>query len=67
MLTFHVTKTDHLLYFGTILVLGIFGFISEGAAEGAVPALKGVIPHYDGEVMAPLANSIFPDIPVLSN
>ena len=68
LLTFHVTKTDSiptLLWY--YLVLGIFGFISEGATEGAVPALKGVIPHYDGDVMAPFANTIFPDIPALSN
>eukprot|EP00578_Thalassiosira_sp_NH16_P009364 CAMPEP_0181122444 /NCGR_PEP_ID=MMETSP1071-20121207/25316_1 /TAXON_ID=35127 /ORGANISM="Thalassiosira sp., Strain NH16" /LENGTH=253 /DNA_ID=CAMNT_0023207413 /DNA_START=47 /DNA_END=808 /DNA_ORIENTATION=+ len=51
---------------GRLAMLGIFGFISEGATEGAVPALKGIIPHYDGDVMAPLANSIFPDIPALS-
>ena len=41
-------------------MLGIFGFISEGATEGSVPALTGVIPHYDGDVMAPLGTSIIP-------
>jgi len=50
---------------GRLAMLGIFGFISEGASEGAVPALKGIIPHYDGNVMAPLGTSIFPDIPAL--
>jgi len=51
---------------GRAAMLGIFGFISEGAAEGSVPALKGIIPHYDGDFMAPFATSIFPDIPALS-
>lgn len=51
---------------GRLAMLGIFGFISEGASEGAVPALKGIIPHYDGDVMAPFATSIFPDIPGLT-
>ena len=45
---------------GRLAMLGIFGFISEGATEGSVPALAGVIPHYDGDVMAPLGTSIIP-------
>jgi len=45
---------------GRLAMLGIFGFISEGATEGSVPALTGVIPHYDGDVMAPLGTSIIP-------
>lgn len=45
---------------GRLAMLGIFGFLSEAKIEGSVPALKGVIPHYDGEFMAPLATSIFP-------
>ena len=32
-------------------MLGIFGFLAEGKVEGSVPALKGIIPHYGGEVM----------------
>lgn len=51
---------------GRLAMLGIFGFISEGAVEGSVPGLKGIIPHYDGDVMQPFATSIFPDIPALS-
>lgn len=51
---------------GRLAMLGIFGFISEGAAEGAVPGLKGVISHYDGDVMAPFATSIFANIPALN-
>jgi len=51
---------------GRLAMLGIFGFISEGATEGAVPALKGIIPHYDGDVMAPFAHSIFPEIAALN-
>lgn len=45
---------------GRLAMLGIFGFVSEGQVEGSVPALKGVIPHYDGDVMQPFATSIFP-------
>jgi len=48
---------------GRLAMLGIFGFLSEAKIEGSVPALKGIIPHYDGEVMAPLAKSILPSIP----
>mmetsp|Transcript_26802 Transcript_26802/g.38306 ORF Transcript_26802/g.38306 Transcript_26802/m.38306 type:complete len:253 (-) Transcript_26802:195-953(-) len=51
---------------GRLAMLGIFGFISEGATEGAVPALKGVISHYDGDVMAPFADSIFPSLAALN-
>mmetsp|Transcript_3644 Transcript_3644/g.5027 ORF Transcript_3644/g.5027 Transcript_3644/m.5027 type:complete len:255 (+) Transcript_3644:136-900(+) len=47
---------------GRLAMLGIFGFLSEAKIEGSVPALKGVIPHYDGEVMAPLAKSILPHL-----
>jgi len=45
---------------GRLAMLGIFGFVSEAKMEGAVPALKGIIPHYDGDVMAPLSHSLFP-------
>jgi len=45
---------------GRLAMLGIFGFLSEQKITGAVPILKGVVPHYDGEVMAPLAKSILP-------
>ncbi len=48
-----------------LTMLGISGFVSEGATEGAVPALKGIIPYYSGDVMAPFATSIFPYIPAL--
>mmetsp|Transcript_18267 Transcript_18267/g.27164 ORF Transcript_18267/g.27164 Transcript_18267/m.27164 type:complete len:252 (+) Transcript_18267:38-793(+) len=51
---------------GRLAMLGIFGFISEGATEGSVPALKGIISHYDGDVMAPFATSIFPSFPALN-
>jgi hypothetical protein len=47
---------------GRLAMLGIFGFISEAKIEGSVPALKGVIPHYDGEFMAPFATSLFPSL-----
>jgi len=47
---------------GRLAMLGIFGFLSEQKIEGSVPALKGIVSHYDGEVMAPLAKSILPHI-----
>ncbi len=50
---------------GRLAMLGIFGFLSEQKIEGSVPALKGIVPHYDGEVMAPLAKSILPSLPSL--
>lgn len=50
---------------GRLAMIGIFGFLAEGKIEGSVPLLKGVIPHYDGDVMAPLANSVFLKIPDL--
>jgi len=40
---------------GRLAMLGIFGFLSEQTIEGSVPALKGIVKHYDGEIMAPLA------------
>lgn len=47
---------------GRLAMLGIFGFLSEGKVEGSVPALKGIIPHYDGEPMAPFTDSILPKL-----
>lgn len=48
---------------GRLAMLGIFGFLSAQTIEGSVPALKGVVPAYSGEVMAPLTKSILPVIP----
>lgn len=42
---------------GRAAMLGIFGFLSEQCAEGSVPLLKGVVPHYDGEPMAPFVTN----------
>ena len=50
---------------GRLAMIGIMGFLAEGKVEGSVPLLTGVIPHYDGEVMAPFSNSILPKIDVL--
>jgi len=50
---------------GRLAMLGMFGFLAEGKVEGSVPLLKGVIPHYDGDFMAPLAKSVLPKIPDL--
>jgi hypothetical protein len=47
---------------GRAAMLGIIAFLSEAKAPGAVPALKGVIPAYSGEPMAPFDHSIFPSL-----
>ena len=41
-------------------MIGIMGFLAESKVEGSVPVLKGIIPSYAGEVMAPLNDSILP-------
>jgi len=50
---------------GRLAMIGIMGFLAAGKVEGSVPLLKGVIPHYDGEVMAPFSTSILPKVDVL--
>ena len=45
---------------GRLAQIGILGFLSEGKMEGSVPALKGIIPAYAGEPMAPFSESILP-------
>lgn len=47
---------------GRLAMLGIFGFLCEAKIPGSVPALKGIIPAYDGEVMAPFSTSILPHL-----
>jgi hypothetical protein len=42
---------------GRAAQLGIFGFISEQKIPGSVPMLSGLVPHYDGEFMAPFTNA----------
>jgi hypothetical protein len=44
---------------GRLAMLGIMGFCAEAKIPGSVPLLKGVIAPYDGEFMAPFANSVF--------
>merc|ERR1712157_362289 len=46
---------------GRLTVLGIFSIISEATVPGSVPALKDMIPPYDGNVMIPFSGdfSIF--------
>lgn len=39
---------------GRLAMIGILGFLSEQELEGSVPLLKGLVKHYDGEVMAPV-------------
>merc|ERR1719454_1191484 len=43
---------------GRLAMIGIFGFLAESKIEGSVPALKGIIPAYAGEVMAPYNENI---------
>jgi hypothetical protein len=38
---------------GRLAQIGILAFISEQRVEGSVPLLKGLVPHYSGETMAP--------------
>lgn len=44
---------------GRLAMIGLFGFLSEASLPGSVPLLKGVVPAYTGEVMAPFAKNIF--------
>ena len=46
---------------GRLAMLGIFSIISEATVPGSVPALKDMIPPYDGNVMIPFSGdfSIF--------
>jgi len=38
---------------GRLAQIGIFGFLAESKVEGAVPAISGMIKHYDGDYMIP--------------
>jgi hypothetical protein len=38
---------------GRLAQIGIIAFLSEQKLEGSVPLLKGLVPHYSGEPMAP--------------
>jgi len=38
---------------GRLAMIGIMGFVAESKVPGAVPALTGKIPFYEGDVMAP--------------
>ncbi len=40
---------------GRLAQIGILGFLAEQKVEGAVPLLKGLVPHYAGEPMAPVS------------
>lgn len=38
---------------GRLAQIGIIGFLAAQKVEGSVPLLKGIVPHYSGEPMAP--------------
>jgi hypothetical protein len=40
---------------GRLAQIGILGFLAAQEVEGSVPLLKGVVAHYDGQVMAPVS------------
>eukprot|EP00614_Pseudopedinella_elastica_P002468 CAMPEP_0172593488 /NCGR_PEP_ID=MMETSP1068-20121228/12686_1 /TAXON_ID=35684 /ORGANISM="Pseudopedinella elastica, Strain CCMP716" /LENGTH=245 /DNA_ID=CAMNT_0013391029 /DNA_START=37 /DNA_END=774 /DNA_ORIENTATION=- len=40
---------------GRLAQIGIFGFLAESKLDGSVPALTGLIKHYDGDYMAPFS------------
>ena len=40
---------------GRAAMFGILGFLAAQKVEGSVPLLKGVVPPYAGEVMAPVS------------
>ena len=40
---------------GRLAMFGILSVLSEASTPGSVPALKGLIPAYEGSVMAPFA------------
>merc|ERR1719373_1039827 len=44
---------------GRLAMLGLMGFVSEATVPGSVPALKGLIAPYAGDVMQPFANNVF--------
>ncbi|GMI51025.1 hypothetical protein ScalyP_jg8613 [Parmales sp. scaly parma] len=43
---------------GRLAMIGIMGFVAEQSTEGSVPLLKGVVQHYDGQVMAPFTTNV---------
>ena len=43
---------------GRLAMIGLMGILSEGKVPGSVPLLKGVIPAYSGEPMAPFTTDI---------
>mmetsp|Transcript_41804 Transcript_41804/g.103892 ORF Transcript_41804/g.103892 Transcript_41804/m.103892 type:complete len:222 (-) Transcript_41804:427-1092(-) len=42
---------------GRLAMIGIMGFMAAASVEGSVPALSGLIAHYDGECMAPFSST----------
>jgi len=38
---------------GRLAMIGIMGVLAAQTTEGSVPLLKGILPHYDGQVMSP--------------
>lgn len=43
---------------GRLAMIGIMGFLAEQSTPGSVPFLAGVVPGYDGQVMAPFTTNV---------
>jgi len=43
---------------GRLAQIGILGFLSAQTAPGSVPLLAGILPGYDGEIMAPFTTNL---------
>lgn len=47
---------------GRAAMIGILAFLSAQTVPGSVPVLNGIVPGYDGEVMAPFSGNILTEI-----
>merc|ERR1712113_133936 len=43
---------------GRLAMLGMMGFVAESKVPGSVPVLKGLVPAYSGEIMAPFSAGV---------
>jgi len=52
---------------GRLAMIGIFGFMAESKVPGSVPALKGLVPEYSGECMAPFSAADAENLPFVAD